>query len=148
MRWWLYLDVHFLSLTCCQFSWASLFVAESPRVLIFSSSSLCLGTQLTITLISLFPGPGTTELLFSPSSAHLKSRLSGPRCGSPHDTQHWSLFDWLPATSSPPIGCQPHQTCQLSLLLVEREQDNSGDPRFFVPFKVVLQTTGQHCGWS
>ena len=64
MRWWLYLDVHFLSLTCCQFSWASLFVAESPRVLIFSSSSLCLGTQLTITLISQFPGrPLSTELL-------------------------------------------------------------------------------------
>ena len=117
-------------------------------VLIFSSSSLCLGTQLTITLISLFPGrPLSTELLFSPGASQ-EPRHSGPRCGSPHDTQLWSLFDWLPATSSPPIGCRPHQTCHPGLLLVEREQDNSGDPRFFVPFKVVLQTTGQHCGWS
>ena len=102
--------VHFLSLTCCQFSWASLFVAESPRVLIFSSSSLCLGTQLTITLIWLFAGPGTTELLFSPGPSASQEPTLGPplRLASRHSAliaiwlavRHLRASHWLSASSN------------------------------------------------
>ena len=149
MRWWLYLDVHFLSLTCCQFSWASLFVAESPRVLIFSSSSLCLGTQLTITLISLFPGRPLSPLSCYLAPAPLKS--PGTRAPAAARLTTLSSDRYL-------IGCPPPPRLPLAVGLIKlvtpasywsRENKITAGTRGFLSllkwcYKRLASTAGDH----
>ena len=160
------------SLTCCQLlsilssvticgintvSGVLILFPGAPNLLQLSLSRHSINnyTHPTISSYSRLPHGGSRVRSVegeNASGARVEGENASPVSSMRMRATLWSLFDWLAATSGWILASDwlPGSSNLSPRALIGREETRQqrGAGALFVPFKVVLQTSGQLCGWS